>query len=149
MLQADPTARASLDEVLKHPWMLLLGADSDVPKHAALKWPDQVDRKSFDRVAAMDSRNGDDAWRSLAHALELVSHLCEPCSCSGGDSRAHACGSTNSHMSRLSRGIRELPDRALSLLAKIRNRAVLQVSLLRKRRAKIVARYPHSMVSHG
>lgn len=148
MLQADPTARASLDEVLKHPWMLLLGADSDVPKHAALKWPDQVDRKWFDRVAALESRNGDDAWRSLAQALDLVSHLCEPCSCSSGDSRAHTRSCTTSHMSRLPQGIRELPDRALSLLAKIRSHAVLQVSLSRKRRTKIVTQYSHSMVSH-
>lgn len=148
MLQANPTARASLDEVLKHPWMnpsafrcpriLLLGADSDMPKHARLKWPDQVDRKWFYRIAAIESKNGDDAWRSLAHALELVSHLCEPCS--GGDSRAHT-RSLTSHLSGLSR-VRELPDRALSLLAKIRSRAVLewsiQVSPLRKRRTKIV-----------
>jgi len=148
MLQANPAARASLDEVLKHPWMnpsatrcprmLLLGADSDVPKHAALKWPDQVNRKWFNRIAAIESKNGSDAWRSLVHALELVSHLCEPCS--GGDSRAHTRSFT-SHMSRLSR-VRELLDRALSsLLAKIRSRAVLEWSIpdspLRKRRAKI------------
>jgi serine/threonine protein kinase len=96
MLQANPAARASLDEVLKHPWMtpsaswcprmLMLGADSDsdVPKHAVLKWPDQVDRKWFNRIAAIESKNGDDAWRSLVHALEIVSHLCR-----GGESRAH------------------------------------------------------------
>jgi serine/threonine protein kinase len=146
MLQANPAARASLDEVLTHPWMnpsafrcprmLLLGADSDVPKHAALKWPDQVDRKWFYRIAAIEPENGDDAWRSLAHALELVSQLCE--ACSGGDSRAHTSRSFTSH-NRLSR---ELPDRALSLLARIRSRAVLewsiQVSPLRKRRTKIV-----------
>lgn len=148
MLQANPAARASLDEVLKHPWMntsaprcprmLLLGADSDAPKHAALKWPDQVNRKWFNRIAAIESKNGDDAWKSLVHALELVSQLCEPCS--GGDSRAHTRSFT-SHTSRLSR-IRELLDRASSLLAKIRSRAVLEWSIpespLRKRRAKIV-----------
>jgi serine/threonine protein kinase len=145
MLQANPAARASLDEVLKHPWMnpsaircprmLLLGADSDVPKHAALKWPDQVDHKSFYRIAAIESKNGDDAWKSLVHALEFVSHLCDPCS--GGDSRAHT-RSFSSHMSGISR-VRELPDRALSLLAEIRSRAVLewsiQVSPFRKRRS--------------
>jgi hypothetical protein len=118
--------------------MLSLGADSDVPKYAALKWPDQVDRKWFYRTAAIESKNGDDAWRSLAHALELVSHICEPCS--GGDSRAHTRSFT-SHLSRLSR-VRELLDRALSLLANIRSRAVLEWSFpdsfLRKRRAKIV-----------
>ena len=58
--------------------MLLLGADSGVPKHAALNWRDQVDRKWFCEIATLGSRNGDDAWRSLDHALELVSHLCEP-----------------------------------------------------------------------
>ncbi|KAI0279129.1 hypothetical protein BGY98DRAFT_970595 [Russula aff. rugulosa BPL654] len=139
MSVSNPAARASLDEVLKHPWMtppasrcprmLLLGADRD--------WPDQVDRKCFDRIAAIESKNGDDAWRSLVHSLELVSHLCN-----GGDSRAHIWSLT-SHLSRLSRiRIRELPDRALSLLAKIRSRAVLdwsiQVSPLRKRWTKIV-----------
>jgi serine/threonine protein kinase len=155
MLQANPAARTSLDEVLKHPWMtpstsrcprmLLLGADRDVPKHAALEWPDQVDRKCFNRIAAIESKNGDDAWRSLVHALEHVSHLCEPCCNHGGDSRAHT-RSLTSHMSRLAR-VRELPGRALSLLAEIRtarlrSRAVLewsiQVSTLRKRRTKIV-----------
>lgn len=141
MLQADPAARAPLDEVLKHPWMtpstsrcprvLSLGADRDVPKYAALKWPDQVDRKKFNRIAAIESKNEEDAWRSLVHALEHVSHLCEPCN-HGGDSRAHNI------LRSLSRLARELPDRALSLLAEIRSRAVLewpitQVSPLRKR----------------
>ena len=88
MLQANPAARASLGEVLKHPWMtpptfrcpsvLLLRADGDVPKHAAVKWPDQVNRKWFNRIAAIESKNGDEAWGSLVHALELVSHLCGP-----------------------------------------------------------------------
>ncbi|KAF8504578.1 kinase-like domain-containing protein [Russula emetica] len=101
MLQANPATRASLDEVLKHPWM-----NPSTFQHAALKWPDQVDRKCFYRITAIDSKNGDDAWRSLVHALELVSHLCEPSN--GGDSRAHTRSFT-SHMSRLSR-VRELPD---------------------------------------
>jgi hypothetical protein len=118
---------------------LSLGADSDVPKYAALKWPDQVDRKSFNRIAAIESKNGDDAWKNLAHALELVSHLCDPCSC--GDSQGHT-RSFISHISRLSREVRELLDRALSLLAKIRSHAVLERSIpdspLKKRRTKIV-----------
>ena len=114
--------------------MLSLGADSDVPKHAALKWPDPVDHKQFYRIAAIESKNGDDAWKSLAHALELVSHLCEPCG--GGDSRAHARSFTSHvrHLSGFSR-VRELPDRGLSLLAKIRSHAVLEWSRLRKRRS--------------
>jgi len=145
MLHADPAARASLDEVLNHPWtnssafrcprMLPVWADSDVSKLAALKWPDQVDRKEFYRIAALDSRNGDDALRNLANTLELVSRLCELCS--GGNSRAHTLNLT----SRLSR-VRDLPDRAWSLLAKIRSRAVLDWSIVvwpsRKRRAKMV-----------
>ena len=149
MLQANPTARASLDEVLKHPWMnpsakkcprmFPLGADSDVPKYAALKWPDQVDRKCFNRIAAIESKNGDDAWKNLVHTLELVSHLCDPCSC--GDSRGHTRSFT-SHMSRLSREVREVLNRALSSLAKIRSRAVLEWSIpdstSRKPRTKIV-----------
>ena len=108
--------------------MLWLGADSDVPKHAALKWPDQVDHKSFYRIAAIESKNGDDAWKSLVHALELVSHLCEPFG--GGDSRAHTRSFTSHvrHMSGFSR-VRELPDRALSLLANIRSHAVLEWSI--------------------
>jgi serine/threonine protein kinase KIN1/2 len=111
MLQANPAARASLDEVLKHPWMtpstfssprmLFLGPLRDVPKHAALEWPDQVDRKCFNRIAAIESKNGDDAWRSLVNALEHVSHLCEPCN-HGGDSRAHT-RSLTSHLGRLAR----------------------------------------------
>jgi hypothetical protein len=146
MLHADPAARASLDEVLDHPWMNPkpafrwcpgMGAD-DVPKHAALKWPDQVDRKRFDRIAALESGNGDDAWRSLADALKLVSRLCEPYS--GGDSRAYALR-PSSHKSRLSGGIRELPDRALSLLGKVRSCAVLDWSIavqaLRKRQTNM------------
>ena len=146
MLQADPVTRASLDEVLNHPWMHLPTfwrpsmslVGTDVPKHAALKWPDQVDRKRFDRIAARESKNGDDAWRSLADALELVSRLCGPCS--GDDSRAHT-PRLASHMSRLSRGARGLPDRTLALLAKFRSRAVqdwsILVSPLRMRQTKI------------
>ena len=65
-------------------------AGADVPRHAALKWPDQVDRKWFYRIAAFESRNGDDAWRCLSDTLKLVSRLCEPCS--GGDSQVQALG---------------------------------------------------------
>jgi hypothetical protein len=131
--------------VLNHPWtnsptvrcprMLPVGADSDVSKLAALKWPDQVDRENFYRIAALDSRNEDDALRNLSDTLDLVSRLCEPCS--GGNSRAHTLSLT----SRLSR-VRDLPDRAWSLLAKIRSRAVPDWSIVvwpsRRRRAKMV-----------
>jgi hypothetical protein len=146
MLHSDPVARASLDEVLNHPWMnspafrwcpSVLTVGADVPKHAALKWPDQVDRKWFYRIAALDSRNGDNAWRSLTDALELVSRLCER---NGGDSQGHDDLRHTSHMSRLSGGVRELPDRTLSLLGKVRSRAVLDWSIpvlpLGKRRTK-------------
>jgi hypothetical protein len=78
MLQADPVARASLDEVLAHPWMQRvsrcpgkLSVGADVPKHAALRWPDQVNCQTFYRIAALESRNGDDAWKSLDNALGL------------------------------------------------------------------------------
>jgi hypothetical protein len=104
-----------------------------VPKYAALKWPDQVNRKRFNRIAALESRNGDEAWQSLADALKLVSRLCEPYS--GGDSRACALRPT-SHMSRVSGGVRELLDRTLSLLGKVRSRAMLDWSI-RKRQTKI------------
>jgi len=129
MLHADPVARASLEEVLDHPWMkpasrrpdmLLVGAD--VPKHAALRWPDQVDCQTFYRVAALESRNGDDVWKGLNDALVLVSCLCE----AGSDPREHSPKLTcTSNPGRLFRGAREFPDRAWSLLTKIRSRAVL------------------------
>ncbi|KAI0292764.1 hypothetical protein BC826DRAFT_969445 [Russula brevipes] len=60
MPQADPISRASLDDVLNHPWV-----------------------KPVVRIAALGHRNGDDAWGCLADALELVSHLCEEQSHSG------------------------------------------------------------------
>jgi len=83
---ADLIARASLDEVLTHPWMQRvsrcpgeLSVGADVPKHAALRWPDQVNRQisRFYRIGALESRNGDDAWKNLDDALGLLSCLFE------------------------------------------------------------------------
>jgi hypothetical protein len=91
MLHADPVACACLDEVLTHPWMQsvsrCLGVRSvgaDVPKHAALRWPDQVNRQTFKRIAALETRNGVDAWKSLDDALGPLSRLFE----AHGESRA-------------------------------------------------------------
>jgi serine/threonine protein kinase len=66
MLHADPVARASLDEVLNQPWMnpspfrcpRMSSVGADVPRHAALKWPDQVDHKRLYRIAAFESGMG-------------------------------------------------------------------------------------------
>ena len=143
MLHADPIARASLDEVLNHPWMkpafkrsnhntLSVGA---VPmhSHAELRWPDKVDRKTFNRIAVLESRNREDAWEGLTDALGLVSsHLCEARTGSGGgDSHAHLPELTSaSDVGRLVRGLREFPDRVWSLLAKVRSCAVLEWSTL-------------------
>jgi hypothetical protein len=77
MLQADPAARASLDEVLAHRWMnptpgpRTLGTTYETT-YAALRWPEKVDRDSLFRAT-------DDARRkkSLANILELVAQLCE------------------------------------------------------------------------
>jgi hypothetical protein len=99
--------------------MVSMGAD--VPKYAALQFPDQDDSK-WDIFAALESKNGDDAWMSLPDTLKLVSRLCEPCSSS--DSQAHVLRGTY----RLSR-VRELPDRILSLFAKVRSCTVLGWSI--------------------
>ena len=141
MLYADPIARASLDEVLDHPWMeppskrpnqnTLSAGVVDVPmhSHAELRWPDKVDRETFNRIAALESRNGDDAWKGLADALGLVSsRLCEARTGSGGggvDSPGHLLTSA-SNVGRFARGLREFPDRVWSLLAKVRSCAVLE-----------------------
>ena len=102
------------------PDKLLVGAD--VPKHAALRWPDQVDRQTFYRVAALESRNGDDVWKDLNDALGLVSRLCE----AGSDLREHSPKLTcSSNPGRPFREAREFPDRVRSLLTRIRSRAVL------------------------
>jgi len=74
MLEADPVARASLDEVLAHQWMnptpglySLIGAyKAAEATYAALRWPEMVER------------NLDDVWRNKNFAiLELVAGLCE------------------------------------------------------------------------
>ena len=81
MLQADPAARASLEEVLAHRWMnsapghrSLRGCAFEATKtaYAALRWPEKVDRDSLFRAT-------DDARRKkgLANTLELVAQLCE------------------------------------------------------------------------
>jgi hypothetical protein len=69
MLEADPAARASLDEVLAHRWMnpipRLIGAYKGAKAtYATLRWPEKVLH---------------DAWRNknLANILELVARLCE------------------------------------------------------------------------
>ena len=141
MLHSDPIARASLDEVLNHPWMkpafkrsnydtLLVGADVPMHSHAELRWPDKVDRKTFNRIAALESRNRDDAWKGLTNALGLVSsHLCEARTGRGGgvDSRGQLPELTSaSNVGRLVRGLREFPDRVWPLLAKVRSCAVLE-----------------------
>lgn len=144
MLHADSIARASLDEVFNHPWMEpaskrpnqntpSVGVD-DVPMHsyAELRWPDKVDRETFNRIAALESRNGDDAWwKGLADALGSVSsRLCEARTGSGGggvDSPGHLPELTSaSNVGRLARGLREFPDRVWSLLAKVRSCTVLE-----------------------
>ena len=145
MLHADPIARASLDEVLDHPWMetaskrpnqhtLSTGVDDVLMmhSHAELRWPDKVDRETFNRIAALESRNGDDAWKGLADALGLVSsRLCEARTGGGGgggvDSPGHLPELTSaSNVGRLARGPRKFPDRVWSLLAKVRSCAVLE-----------------------
>lgn len=89
MLHADPFARASLDEVLNHPWMnsdppefrcpSTCLVDTDVPKYAALLCPNQVDRNWVYLLAELETRNGDDVWRNLTDALKQVSRICDPC----------------------------------------------------------------------
>ncbi|KAI9465927.1 kinase-like domain-containing protein [Lactarius psammicola] len=80
MLEADPAARASLDEVLAHPWMnptpgprSPLGAykAAKVTTYAALRWPEKVDHSLF--------RTPDDARRNenLTDILGLVARVCE------------------------------------------------------------------------
>ncbi|KAI0254434.1 kinase-like domain-containing protein [Lactifluus subvellereus] len=146
MLQADPAARASLDEVLNHPWMStksasfrrhptggLPGADSGPPTHAALMWPDEIDHKKFRKHVALDSGNGDDsdARKCLTEALELVSRVCETRGDASRPGDFHPpSGARNPYapsslMSLLSRGIRELsgPRQPWSLFAKFRSRA--------------------------
>ncbi len=125
MLEADPSARASLDEVLNHPWMKprpdVPSAGADVPTLAELRWPGQANRKRFYEVAALESRNGDDAWEGLADALGLVSRLCEEAR-SGRDAQGHFPKlASASNVGQLLRFL----DRAWSLLAKIRSRTVL------------------------
>ncbi|KAH9975519.1 kinase-like domain-containing protein [Lactifluus volemus] len=71
-------ARASLEEVLNHPWI----AEGNTPMaatYAALKWPDEVNHERFHVCAALDSADGDseEAWRYLTETLALVSCLCE------------------------------------------------------------------------
>jgi hypothetical protein len=128
MLHADPVARASLDEVLTHPWMKLVSScpgetgvlGADVPKYAALRWPDQVKRKTFYRIAALEYRNGDEAWKSLDDALGLLSRLFE----AHNEPRGHSPILTNtSNLGKLFRGVKV--PRLRSLLAKIRSRAML------------------------
>jgi hypothetical protein len=70
--------------VLTHPWMQRvslcpgeLSVGADVPKYAVLRWPDQVNCQTFYRIAALESRNGDDVWKSLDDALGLLSRLFE------------------------------------------------------------------------
>ena|ERR1700744_2746607 len=81
MLQADPAARASLEEVLAHRWMNPtrgqrghLGGAFEATKmtYAALRWPEKVDHDSLFHAT-------DDARRKkgLANTLELVAQLCE------------------------------------------------------------------------
>jgi hypothetical protein len=96
MLHADPAARASLEEVLNHPWMYssksaytrrpnsdsFLSAEGNTPMaatYAALKWPDEINHERFHVCAALDSADGDseEAWRYLTETLALVSCLCE------------------------------------------------------------------------
>lgn len=77
MLQADPAARASLDEVLAHRWMNptpgphTLGATYETT-YAALRWPEKVDCDSPFR-ATNDARRNE----NLDTILELVAQLCE------------------------------------------------------------------------
>ena len=80
MLEADPAARASLDEVLAHRWMnpipgprSLLGAyEAAKPTYAALRWSETIDHNDLFRAP-------DDPWRNknLGNILELVAQLCE------------------------------------------------------------------------
>jgi serine/threonine protein kinase len=145
MLQADPAARASLDEVLKHPWMSkksacsrrnlttgsLPSADGGLPTFAALKWPDEIDYKRFQTYAALDSGEGEEAWKCLTETLALVSRLCEAPS---GARRHYPL------ISLLFRGIRSDYQRAGSLFAKLRPVAPDWTSLFQasgKRRTKV------------
>ncbi|KAH8996754.1 hypothetical protein EDB92DRAFT_2112430 [Lactarius akahatsu] len=81
MVEADPVACASLDEVLAHWWMdptpgprSLLGTykAANATTYAALRWPEKVGLDLFYAPA-------DDAWRkqNFADILELVARLCE------------------------------------------------------------------------
>ncbi len=80
MLEADPAARASLNEVLAYRWMnptpgpRSLGAykAAKATNYAGLRWPEKVDHDLF-------RAPNDDAWRNknLADVLELVARLCE------------------------------------------------------------------------
>ncbi|KAF8271127.1 kinase-like domain-containing protein [Lactarius quietus] len=69
MLQADPAARASLDEVLAHRWMNPTPGPRNLqapvkPTYASLTWLE---------------KNDDDVWRNknVANILELIAHPCE------------------------------------------------------------------------
>jgi hypothetical protein len=150
MLQADPIARASLDEVLDHPWMKpefgcpdMPWACAVVPRLAAIRWPDQVDRKTFYRVTALESRNGDEAWNGLDDALRQVSRLCEARS-GGDDSQWHSPERTGAPTAdKVLRGLREF----LRSLVKIRSRAVLDwptTLIPRSRFAKAPSKASHN-----
>ncbi|KAH9042719.1 hypothetical protein EDB85DRAFT_1089190 [Lactarius pseudohatsudake] len=81
MVEVDPVARVSLDEVLAHRWMNPTSGPrsllddykaANATTHVALRWPEKVDHDLFRAPA-------DGAWRkqNLADILELVARLCE------------------------------------------------------------------------
>jgi hypothetical protein len=130
MLHADPAARASLDEVLSHPWMKpafgcpdAASVGADVPKHAALRLPDQVGCRTFHIIAALESRNGDNAWQDLDDALKLLSPLCDACANPGGHFPELTSASKGDPLFRRAQETPGFLDRVRSLHAKIRSRA--------------------------